>query len=65
MSIAIRPIHPVFAGEVSGIDLTRELSPEQVQALVKANSQGRQWGVFGEPRVNVLRLNLALNALTQ
>ncbi|MBK8766036.1 MAG: TauD/TfdA family dioxygenase [Burkholderiaceae bacterium] len=33
MSIAIRPIHPVFAGEVSGIDLTRELSPEQVQAL--------------------------------
>ena len=43
----------------------RKLPPEQVQALVKANSQGRQWGVFGEPRVNVLRLNLALNALTQ
>ena len=33
MSIAIRPIHPVFAGEVSGVDLTRPLSPEQLRAL--------------------------------
>jgi len=33
MALEIRPLHPVFAGEVSGIDLTRPLTPEQVAAL--------------------------------
>jgi alpha-ketoglutarate-dependent 2,4-dichlorophenoxyacetate dioxygenase len=33
MTLTIRPIHPLFCGEVSGIDLARELSPQQVQAL--------------------------------
>ena len=59
-------ISPVAAQyQIIRVARARKLPPEQVQALVKANSQGRQWGVFGEPRVNVLRLNLALNALTQ
>jgi len=33
MSLSIRQIHPVFVGEVSGIDLTRALSREEVAAI--------------------------------
>lgn len=59
-------ISPVAAQyQITRVARARKLPPEQVQALVEANTQGREWGVFGEPRVNVLRLNLALNALTQ
>src|SRR2546430_8298550 len=33
MTIAIRQIHPVFVGEVSGVDLARPLTPEEVAAI--------------------------------
>ena len=39
----------------------RRLSIASVQALIDDNTEGRQWGVFGEPRVNVLMLNIALD----
>lgn len=40
----------------------RGLSLDQVHRLIAQHTQGRQWGLFGEPRVNVLELNLALDA---
>jgi potassium-transporting ATPase KdpC subunit len=39
----------------------RGLSSAQVQVLVNEYTSGRQLGILGEPRVNVLRLNLALD----
>ncbi|MCX7119540.1 MAG: potassium-transporting ATPase subunit KdpC [Legionellales bacterium] len=41
----------------------RQLSVAQVQALILAHTRGRTLHLFGEPRVNVLQLNLALDAL--
>ena len=41
----------------------RGLSDEAVQALVEQYTYGRQFGFLGEPRVNVLELNLALDGL--
>jgi potassium-transporting ATPase KdpC subunit len=41
----------------------RGLSEDQVRRLVERYTQGRQLGVLGEPRVNVLELNLALDGL--
>ena len=41
----------------------RGLTPERLQALIAQHTEGRLLGVLGEPRVDVLELNLALDAL--
>jgi potassium-transporting ATPase KdpC subunit len=41
----------------------RNLSPRQVRTLVQKHTEGRQFGFLGEPRVNVLELNLDLDAV--
>jgi K+-transporting ATPase ATPase C chain len=49
--------------QVARIAAQRHLPASDVKALVNQNTEGRQFGVFGEPRVNVLKLNIALDAL--
>ncbi|HLG63569.1 MAG TPA: potassium-transporting ATPase subunit KdpC [Ktedonosporobacter sp.] len=49
--------------QVPRIAQARRLSQSAVQQLVMAHVQGRFLGIFGEPYVNVLDLNLALDAL--
>jgi K+-transporting ATPase ATPase C chain len=39
----------------------RRMDEDKVRRLVRKHTQGRQFGVLGEPRVNVLELNLALD----
>jgi potassium-transporting ATPase KdpC subunit len=47
--------------QVPRIAKARGISPERVQAVVTATVEGRTFGILGEPRVNVLLVNLALD----
>lgn len=50
--------------QLSRVAKARNLATEQVQNLIAQATQGRQMGLFGEPTVNVLELNLALDKIT-
>ncbi|CAH2791363.1 MAG: Potassium-transporting ATPase C chain (EC (TC 3.A [uncultured Paraburkholderia sp.] len=57
-------ISPVAAAyQIDRVAKARRLAPNAVAALVERYTTGRQFGVLGEPRVNVLQLNLALDAM--
>jgi len=49
--------------QIARVAKARGLSVERVRELVKENTAGRDLGFFGEPRVNVMTLNFALDGL--
>ncbi|KAH0426945.1 hypothetical protein KCU90_g7384, partial [Aureobasidium melanogenum] len=59
-------ISPAAAAyQIERVAKARKLAVNDVQALVDRYTTGRQFGVLGEPRVNVLQLNLALDEMKQ
>jgi len=49
--------------QLARVARVRNLTQDSVRKLVADHTEGRQFGIFGEPRVNVLELNLELDAL--
>lgn len=57
-------ISPTAAAyQATRVARVRGLPLDAVQTLIAHHTEDRQWGIFGEPRVNVLELNLALDGL--
>ncbi len=50
--------------QVKRVSLARHLPESQIQQLVQKHTEGRTFGILGEPHVNVLRLNLAVDAIS-
>ncbi len=50
--------------QITRVARARGLQPNQLEDLINLNTDGRFLGIFGEPGVNVLKLNLALDALS-
>lgn len=48
--------------QIRRVATQRRIPEEEVADLVSEHSEGRQWGFLGEPRVNVVELNIALDS---
>lgn len=59
----ISPAAAVY--QISRIARERAVSEETLRRLVEQYTEPRQWGFLGEPRVNVLKLNMALHQMTK
>ena len=57
----ISPANAEF--QVPRVARARAISEDQLRQIVARHTQGRQYGIFGEPRVNVLELNLDLDGV--
>ncbi len=53
---------PASPQALTQVERERAMSEEELRKLVAKHTQGRQLGFLGEPRVNVLELNLDLDA---
>ena len=51
--------------QIERVARLRQLDPASVKALVARYTEDRQWSIFGDPRVNVLELNLALDTASR
>jgi K+-transporting ATPase ATPase C chain len=49
--------------QIARVAKARNMDPKRLAELVAAHTQGPQFGLLGQPRINVLQLNLALDAL--
>lgn len=49
--------------QLARVARVRNLNPDSLRKLVADHTEGRQFGILGEPRVNVLELNLGLDAM--
>ncbi|ANV92136.1 K(+)-transporting ATPase subunit C [Picosynechococcus sp. PCC 8807] len=57
-------ISPTSAiAQIDRIAAARNLSPDDLEILIEQNTEGRFLGIFGEPAVNTVTLNLALDQL--
>lgn len=51
--------------QIARVAKARAISETQIAELIAQNTEQKQWGIFGQVRVNVLLLNLGLDQLTQ
>jgi len=49
--------------QINRVATARNLDPQRLTTLVAENTEGRFLGIFGEPKINVLKLNLALDGI--